>query len=29
MSFMRSRLVREKETGWAAVIEYRARMLRL
>lgn len=29
MSFMRSRLVREKETGWAAVIEYRARMLQL
>jgi hypothetical protein len=29
MSFMRSRLVREKEKGWAAVIEYRARMLRL
>lgn len=29
MSFMRSRLVQEKETGWAAVIEYRARMLQL
>jgi hypothetical protein len=28
MNFMRSRLVRE-ETGWAAVIEYRARMLQL
>jgi hypothetical protein len=29
MSFMRSRTVRESATGWAAVIEYRARMLRL
>ena len=29
MSFMRSRTVRESATGWAAVIEFRARMLRL
>jgi hypothetical protein len=29
MSFMRCRTVRESSSGWAAVIEYRARMLRL
>jgi hypothetical protein len=29
LSFMRSRTVRENPSGWAAVIEYRARMLRL
>ena len=29
MQFLRSHIVRERKSGWAAVVEFRARMLRL